>query len=128
MDIPSAISLARPDAIWSLNGDTIDGLVWHGPGEAPTMEELRTAWDSRPMEKLPDAEKYQVLDWLDDHGFSSSDIESSIQSIPDENQRRKALIRWQSVNRIPADNPFVIHVANQLGIDHRSAWYQILSK
>ena len=128
MDITKAISLARPNSQWSLNGDTLDGLTWFGPGEPPTLEELQAAWDNRPPEPLPDAEKYQVLDWLDDHGITSAHVDAALQSIPDETQRRKALLRWHSVNRIPADNAFVVHVANQLNIDHREAWSQILAK
>ncbi len=80
------------------------------------------------LRKLPDAEKYQVLDWLDDYGITSADVEAALQSIPDETQKRKALLRWHSVNRIPADNAFVIHVASQLGINHIDAWSQILTK
>jgi hypothetical protein len=79
-------------------------------------------------EPLPDAEKYQVLDWLDDHGITSAHVDAALQSIPDETQRRKALLRWHSVNRIPADNAFVVHAAQQLNIDHREAWSQILAK
>jgi hypothetical protein len=79
-------------------------------------------------EPLPDAEKYQVLDWLDDHGITEADVDAALQSIPDETQRRKALLRWHSVNRIPADNAFVLHVAAQLNIDHVMAWSQILAK
>ena len=128
MNLSLALSDARPGAQWSLNGDTLDGLTWIGPGDPPTLEELQAAWDTRPPEPLPDAEKYQVLDWLDDHGMTSAHVDAALQSIPDETQRRKALLRWHSVNRIPADNAFVIHVASQLKIDHREAWSQILAK
>ena len=55
-------------------------------------------------------------------------VEAAVQSIPDETQRRKALLRWHSVNRIPADNAFVVHVAQELNIDHRTVWAQILAK
>lgn len=85
-------------------------------------------WNNVTPPPLPDAEKYQVLDWLDDHGITSADVEAALQSIPDETQKRKALLRWHSVNRIPADNAFVIHVASQLGINHIDAWSQILAK
>ena len=128
MNLSLALSLARPGAQWSLRGDTLDGLTWIGPGDPPTLEELQTAWNNRPPEPISDAEKYQVLDWLDDHGITSAHVDAALQSIPDETQRRKALLRWHSVNRIPADNAFVIHVAQQLKIDHRTAWAQILAK
>ena len=128
MIISAEINIARPESEWSLTGNDFDTLIWHAPGEPPTLQELQTAWDNRPPEPLPDAEKYQVLDWLDDHGITSDHVDAALQSITDETQRRKALLRWHSVNRIPADNAFVVHVANQLNIDHRDAWSQILAK
>ena len=128
MDISQALQIGWPQGKWSLVGNNYSGLTWIGPGEQPTMEELQAAWDNRPPEPLPDAEKYQVLDWLDDYGITSAHVDAALQSIPDETQRRKALLRWHSVNRIPADNAFVIHVASQLKIDHREAWSQILAK
>lgn len=100
-------------------------LVELSPEESAT---IMSDWHNAPLPPLPDAEKYQVLDWLDDHGITSADVEAALQSISDETQRRKALLRWHSVNRIPADNAFVIHVASQLNIDHREAWSQILAK
>ncbi len=81
-----------------------------------------------PPAPMPDAEKYQVLDWLDDHDMSADDVEAAIEQMPDETQRRKAKIRWGSINRVPADNAFVIHVANTLNIDLETAWAQILAK
>ena len=128
MDITQALQVGWPQGKWSLVGNDYSGLTWIGPGNPPTLEELQVAWDNRPPEPLPDAEKYQVLDWLDDHGITSAHVDAALQSISDETQRRKALLRWHSVNRIPADNAFVVHVAQQLNIDHRTAWSQILAK
>lgn len=89
-----------------------------------------SAWvvSELPPPVLPDAEKYQVLDWLDDYGITSANVEAALDSIPDETQRRKAKIRWASINRVPADNAFVVHVAKQLNIDIKTAWSQILAK
>jgi hypothetical protein len=92
------------------------------------IAEKTTGEIAAELSALFDAEKYQVLDWLDDHGITSAHVDAALQSIPDETQRRKALLRWHSVNRIPADNAFVVHVAQQLNIDHRTAWAQILAK
>jgi hypothetical protein len=128
MNLIEAILRLRPQAQFEINPSDFASLIWHGPGEPPTLEELQTAWDNRPSEPLPDAEKYQVLDWLDDHGITEADVDAALQSIPDETQRRKALLRWHSVNRIPADNAFVTHVAAQLNINHVTAWSQILAK
>jgi hypothetical protein len=42
MDITKAIISLRPGAIWSLDGDTYDGLQWYDDNElpAPTEEEV----------------------------------------------------------------------------------------
>ena len=48
MDIPSILQAIRPKAEWTLNGEEYSGLVWHGPGEKPTLQELQAAWDNRP--------------------------------------------------------------------------------
>lgn len=44
MDITKAILSLRPGAIWSLDGDTYEGLVWHDENELPppTEEEVQT--------------------------------------------------------------------------------------
>jgi hypothetical protein len=101
-------------------------------GEMLEADAIAAGYERIPLpfisEPLPDAEKYQVIDWLDDYGITSDHVVAALQTITDETQRRKALLRWQSVNRIPADNAFVIHVAAQLGINHIDAWNQILAK
>ena len=33
-----------PDAEWSLNGDTYDGLTWLSDGDAPSQETLDALW------------------------------------------------------------------------------------
>ena len=108
----------------------LNGIVYV-PGDS-VYEELMERWidavEHAPAPALPAAEKYQVLDWLDDHGITEADVDAALQNIPDETQRRKALLRWHSVSRIPADNEFVTHVAAQLNIDHVTAWSQILAK
>ena len=55
-------------------------------------------------------------------------VEAALDGIPDPDQRRKAKLRWSSINRVPADNAFVVHFANILGIDIKTAWFQILAK
>ena len=52
MNLVAAINLARPDAQWSMMGDTLDGLTWIGPGDPPTLEELQAAWDQLQSRKI----------------------------------------------------------------------------
>ena len=43
-DIPAVLAGLYPDAEWSLNGDSYDGLVWHSDSEMPSQAELDAAW------------------------------------------------------------------------------------
>jgi hypothetical protein len=43
-DYSAVLTALYPDAEWSLNGDSYDGLVWHSEGDAPTQAELDAAW------------------------------------------------------------------------------------
>lgn len=52
MDLSLAISYAYPSAEWSLSGNDYDTLIWHGPGEKPTLAELQAAWDSKPADPV----------------------------------------------------------------------------
>jgi hypothetical protein len=59
MDLPNAISYARPNTQWTLNGNTLDDLTWIGPGEPPTMEELEAAWAQLKARKIwPDKSRF----------------------------------------------------------------------
>ena len=43
-DYAAVLTAKYPDALWTLNGDTYDGLNWIGPGDKPTEAELDAAW------------------------------------------------------------------------------------
>lgn len=105
-----------------------NGVITEGAGLDLATANARLQICIAANSLMPDAEKYQVLDWLDDHGMTAAHVEAAIDQIPDETQRRKAKIRWSSINRVPADNGFVRFVAAQLNIDHTTAWWEILAK
>jgi hypothetical protein len=44
MYLPDVLQHLRPDAQWSLNGDTYDGLTWHSDDNPPTLAECEKAW------------------------------------------------------------------------------------
>jgi hypothetical protein len=52
MDMPTAISHARPGAQWSLSGGDYSTLQWIGPGDPPTLEELEAAWAQLEARKI----------------------------------------------------------------------------
>ena len=59
MDIPQTLQYLRPGANWTLNGDSYEGLHWHGPGDPPTLAELETAWtEMQAVRRWPDARSF----------------------------------------------------------------------
>ena len=131
MNLAIAITLARPNAQWSLRGDTIEGLTWISPGEPPTLEELQEAWDNRPPEPLPDAENYQIRAWMI-RGDLDPDVVPQIisQVITDEKEKKEALMRWDYAVRIPRNFPLVNIIGSQMDLSPEqinSAWPDILA-
>jgi hypothetical protein len=130
MDISKAISQARPGAQWSLNGDTLDGLTWFGPGNPPTMEELEAAW-AQVQRIQPPAESYQVRAWMIRGGLDPDLVPTIIaQVVPDGPQRKEALMRWDYAVRIPRDFPLVNVIGAQMGLTPEqidAAWPEILT-
>lgn len=131
MNLAIAITLARPNAQWSLIGDTIEGLSWISPGEPPTLEELQEAWDNRPPEPLPDAENYQIRAWMI-RGDLDPDVVPQIisQVITDEKEKKEALMRWDYAVRIPRNFPLVNIIGSQMGLSPEqinTAWPDILA-
>ena len=131
MNLVLSLNLARPDAQWSLRGDTLDGLTWVGPGEPPTLEELQAAWDNRPPEPLPDAENYQIRAWMIRGDFDPDAVPQMIaQIITDEKQRKEALMRWDYAVRVPRRFPLVDAIGAQMGLTPAqidAAWQDILA-
>jgi hypothetical protein len=52
MNLTEAISYLRPDAQFEVKPNDFTSLVWHGPGDPPTLEELETAWAQLEARKI----------------------------------------------------------------------------
>jgi hypothetical protein len=52
MDISRTLAHLRPGAQWSMTGNSIEGLQWQGPGDAPTQEELEAGWAELEARKI----------------------------------------------------------------------------
>jgi len=59
MDIANVLTYLRPGEVWSLNGDSYEGLVWLDTTKQPTLQELEIAWLS--YKKKIEAEKHNGL-------------------------------------------------------------------
>jgi len=44
MEISLIIITNYPDAVWDMQDNNYETLVWHGPGEKPTLEEFESQW------------------------------------------------------------------------------------
>jgi hypothetical protein len=52
MNLIRALSHLRPEAQFEMRPDDFTSLVWHGPGEPPTIEELHLAWERLQARKI----------------------------------------------------------------------------
>ena len=131
MNLLQALSYYNPAAQFEVNPVDFNSLVWHGPGEPPTLEELQAAWDNRPPDPLPDAEAYQVRAWMIRGGMDPDLVPAIIaQVVPDGPQRKEALMRWDYAVRIPRDFPLVDVIGAQMGLTPEqidAAWPDILT-
>lgn len=86
MNIPEALQSLRPGAIWSLSGDTYEGLtwlekpVWEGGQKKPTKTEveaevarLQKEWEDTEYQRLRAKEYPDVKEYLD--GLVKGDTE-----------------------------------------------------
>ena len=46
IDYTLALSTLYPDAEWTLNGDSYEGLTWLSDSPKPTQESIEAQWDS----------------------------------------------------------------------------------
>ena len=112
MNLALAISLARPDSQWSLRGNTIAGLTWIGPGDAPTIEELQTAWDNRPP--LPIVVSMRSFREACGRDLVIK-INAFVASIPDAYERFSVQNDLEYALTVARDHPKVAQVAAAIG-------------
>jgi hypothetical protein len=109
MDISLAISYAYPSAEWSLSGNDYDTLIWHGPGEKPTLADIQSAWDSKPAP--PVVVPFRALAFaLLQAGLYEQVKTAALATIEGE-------IWWNTAQSttVQRDHPFVIALATAIG-------------
>lgn len=116
MDIPQAINRCRPNAEWTLNGEEYSGLVWlDNSSEKPTENELISAWEQVLAAKAIVSVSMRSLRLaLIDAGLYQS-VVAAINGIPDETEKLKAQIWWDTSPTVYRDNGYVISFGSALG-------------
>lgn len=109
MDLSLAISYAHPLAEWSLSGNDYDTLVWHGPGEKPTLAELQSAWKSRPSD--PVIVSFRALAFALLQAGLYEQVKTAALATPE------GEIWWNTAQSttVQRDHPFVIALATAIG-------------
>lgn len=109
MDLSLAISYAYPSAEWSLSGNDYDTLIWHGPGEKPTLAEIQAAWEAKPTP--PVVVSFRSLAFaLLQAGLYEQVKTAALSTIEGE-------IWWSTAQSttVQRDHPFVIALATAIG-------------
>lgn len=101
MNIDEAISLARPNAAWSLTNNDYSTLEWIGPGDKPSLEELQTAWDQlQQIKTWPNVQSFMVAFTMQEKAAIALSTDPTIAAL------RLELTTWLS--SVPANSPAVL--------------------
>ena len=81
--------------------------------------------------RLPDAEAYQVREWLIQQGVGVNTVEVLLeQNITDPVQLELAKSRWEYATRIPREHPLTLGIGGALGLtpaELDAAWNELLT-
>ena len=81
-DYAAVLAANYPDAEWTLNGDTYDGLTWLSDSPKPTRQELDAAWPAVQQAQADaaaarDAAKQSAIDKLAALGLTVDEISAA---------------------------------------------------
>ncbi len=118
MDIPSAIKKARPGAKYELEGDSdYTKLIWIGPGEKPTLEELEAVWELvvNPPPPPVTVTKRSLL--LKLTPTQTSTLAAWMSSMPEGIEKRDAQIYYRDSTTVSRSHPMVGFFGAALNLD-----------
>jgi hypothetical protein len=113
MNLPDALTYLHPTAEWSLTANDYSTLIWHGPGEKPTLEELENAWENRPPPPVVVTMTALRLTLIEME--LEDDVLTIINAIPDAKQKAAALAWWQTAQTVRRNHPLVAQLSAALG-------------
>lgn len=96
-------------------------------------ERLQRAREAGTLQvpRLPDAEAYQIREWLIRQGIGVNTVEVLLeQSITDPTQLALAKSRWEYATRVPREHPLTLGIGQALGMTPQEideAWAELLT-
>lgn len=83
---------------------------------------------ANPPIPAPDAEAFQIREYLMRNGIALTSIPTLIESVTTEGiERDVALMRWDRVTSLPKNHPLVTAVAAQLSLNLDEVWDSIIA-
>ena len=81
-DYPAVLTANYPDAEWTLDGDTYDGLTWLSDTPKPTQQELDDAWPAvqqaqADAKEAKEAARQSAIDKLAALGLTVDEISAA---------------------------------------------------
>jgi hypothetical protein len=113
-----------------------NGVIIHADGLADLtavnerLQRARAA-GTLAVPRLPDAEAYQVREWLIKQGIGVNTVEVLLeQNISDPTQLALAKSRWEYATRVPREHPLTVGIGQALGMtpsELDEAWVDLLT-
>lgn len=117
MNIAKLLTEYYPNAQWTLNGEEYSGLVWlDEPDTKPTQDRLAELWQEYQViaTKVKSVTMRSLRLVLIDLGLYQYTL-AAINGTPDETERLKAQVWWESSPVVFRDNPYVVNIGAVLG-------------
>lgn len=124
---------------WGLSGVVLENCTIAAADDVTADELVRLnarlqrahAAGTLDVPRLPNAEAYQVREWLLKNGIEHEAVTNLLQTgIPDPLQKKLALSRWEYATRIPRDHPLTVGIAEGLKLTTAqmdAAWEELLT-
>ena len=95
--------------------------------ETKTVTRGWNVFENAPI-PVPEAEAFQINEYLMRNGISPDSIPALIASVTTEGiERDVAIMRWQKVTSFPKEHPLVAAVAAELGLNLDAVWDSIIA-
>ena len=114
MNLSECLSYARPGAQWSLTGNDLATLIWIGPGDPPSQEELESKWQdhiNKPKQIVVSMRSFREACGRE----LTSEISDYIATIEDFDERFKAQNDFEFAATVSRVNFRVSQIASGLG-------------